>query len=337
MSRTPTRRRSTSQAGKLSTFLRRFAQVRVLVIGDLMLDRYIWGKVDRISPEAPVPVVRVTRESLHAGGAGNVVANIRALNGSVVACGAVGKDQAGQRLRRELTTLGAGVQGVITSRSTVTTSKTRIIAHSQQVVRLDREESDILDTRVRSQLRRFVQRRIADFHVLVISDYGKGVVDAEFLSLLSELRERHRFVYLIDPKRRNFAHYRGATLVKPNREEAGIAAGIEIRNERDLSQAGAHLLQFWRTEAVLVSRSEEGMSLFKRHGIPQHFPTTTREVYDVTGAGDTVLATCALALGAGATLEEATILANHAAGVVVGKVGTATVSPAELQAALQED
>ncbi len=337
MSRTPTRRRSASQAGKLSTFLRRFAQVRVLVIGDLMLDRYIWGKVDRISPEAPVPVVCVTRESLHAGGAGNVVANIRALGGSVVACGAVGKDQTGQRLRRELTALGAGIQGVITSSSTVTTSKTRIIAHSQQVVRLDHEESDILNTRVRSQLRRFVQHHIADFHVLVISDYGKGVVDAEFLSLLSKLREQHGFVYLIDPKRRNFAHYRGATLVKPNREEAGIAAGIEIRNERDLSQAGTHLLQFWQTEAVLVSRSEEGMSLFKHHGAPQHFLTTTREVYDVTGAGDTVLATCALALGAGATLEEATILANHAAGVVVGKVGTATVSPEELQAALQED
>ena len=190
---------------------------------------------------------------------------------------------------------------------------------------------------MRSQLRQFVQRSIADFQVLVISDYGKGVVDAELLSLLSQLREQHRFVYLIDPKRRNFAHYRGATLVKPNREEAGIAAGIEIRNEHDLRQAGIHLLQLWQTEAVLVSRSEEGMSLFKHHGAPQHFPTTTREVYDVTGAGDTVLATCALALGAGATLEEATILANHAAGVVVGKVGTATVSPTELRAALQKD
>lgn len=337
MKRSTTHPRSITRTHNLAKLLQRFAQVRVLVIGDLMLDRYIWGKVERISPEAPVPVVRVTRESLHAGGAGNVVANIRALGGSVVTCGVVGKDQAGQRLRHELTTLGAGVQGVITSSSTVTTSKTRIIAHSQQVVRLDREENDTLDTRVRSQLRRFVERQIADFQVLVISDYGKGVVDAELLSLLSTLRTQHGFVYLIDPKRRNFAHYRGATLVKPNREEAGIAAGIEIRNERDLTQAGAHLLQLWQTEAVLVSRSEEGMSLFKYHGTPQHFPTTTREVFDVTGAGDTVLATCALALGVGATLEEATILANHAAGVVVGKVGTATVSPAELHSALQED
>ena len=328
---------SPSQTNKLTSLLQQFPKVRVLVIGDLMLDHYIWGKVERISPEAPVPVVHVTRESLHAGGAGNVVANIRALGGSVVACGAVGKDQAGQRLLHELTTIGAGTQGVITNKSIVTTSKTRIIAHSQQVVRLDREESNTLDRRVRSHLRRFVQQHISDFHVLVISDYGKGVVNAEFLALLSELREQHGFIYLIDPKRRNFAHYRGATLVKPNREEAGIAAGIEIRNEHDLSQAGIHLLQLWQTEAVLVSRSEEGMSLFKPHTDPQHFPTTTREVYDVTGAGDTVLATCALALGAGATVEEATVLANHAAGVVVGKVGTETVSPTELQAALLKD
>ena len=330
-------RRSRTNASPLARFVPRFSRVQVLVIGDLMLDRYIWGKVERISPEAPVPVVRVTRETLHAGGAGNVVANLRALGGSVVACGAIGKDQAGQRLRREFTMLGAGGQGIVSSTSTLTTSKTRIIAHSQQVVRLDREESDTLDSRVRAQLRRFVQRHIADFQVVVISDYGKGVVDAELLSMLTTLRAQQGFVYLIDPKRRNFAHYRGATLVKPNREEAGAAAGIEIRNEEDLRRAGTQLLQMWQTEAVLVSRSEEGMSLFKHGSTPQHFPTVAREVFDVTGAGDTVLATCALALGAGATLEEATVLANHAAGVVVGKVGTATVSPAELQVTLQED
>jgi len=322
---------------RLSAIVKRFPQVRALVIGDLMLDRYIWGKVERISPEAPIPVVRVTHESVHAGGAGNVVANIRALGSRVVACGVVGKDQAGQRLRHQLATLGAEVQGVVTSRSSITTSKTRIIAHNQQVVRLDREERDAFDARVRAQLRRFIQQHIADFQVVIISDYDKGVIDAELLTLLSELRGQQEFVYLIDPKRRNFPHYRGATLVKPNREEAGIAAGIEIRDERDLNEAGARLLHLWQTEAVLVSRSEEGMSLFKPQAKPQHFPTTTREVHDVTGAGDTVVATCALALGVGASLEEATILANHAAGVVVGKVGTATVSPTELLSALQQE
>ncbi len=320
----------------MATVLKRFSQVRVLVIGDLMLDRYIWGQVERISPEAPVPVVQVTRESTHAGGAGNVVANVRALGGSVEACGIVGRDQAGRSLVQELSGIGAGVAGVVASQEIPTTSKTRIIAHSQQVVRLDREQSNGFDDRARARVRAFVQQRLADCDVVAVSDYGKGVIDAELLTLLATQRQRHHFVYLIDPKRRNFAHYRGANLIKPNKEEAGLAAGIEIRDETGLLQAGDHLLDLWQAEAVLVSRGEEGMSLFKRHGKAQHFPTTAREVFDVTGAGDTVLATCALALGAGATLEEATILANHAAGIAVGKVGTATASPAELTAALQE-
>jgi rfaE bifunctional protein kinase chain/domain len=315
---------------------RRFSRVRVLVIGDLMLDRYIWGQVERISPEAPVPVVRVTRESVHAGGAGNVVANLRALGGSVEACGVVGRDQAGRSLIQELSGIGAGVAGVVISQGIPTTSKTRIIAHSQQVVRLDREQGDGVDDRARARVHTFVQQRLDDYDVVVVSDYGKGVIDAELLTLLAIQRRRQRFIYLIDPKRRNFAHYRGASLVKPNTEEAGLAAGIEIRDETGLLQAGDRLLDLWQAEAILVSRGEEGMSLFKRQGKAQHFPTMAREVFDVTGAGDTVLAVCALALGAGATLEDATILANHAAGIVVGKVGTATISPAELTAALQK-
>ena len=171
---------------------------------------------------------------------------------------------------------------------------------------------------------------------MVVSDYGKGVLDADLLGQLAALREHHRFVYVIDPKRRNYAYYRGATLVKPNKEEAGQAAGVEIRSEAHLRQAGTHLLDLWQAEAVLVSRGEEGMSLFKQGDSVQHFPTTAHEIFDVTGAGDTVLATCALALGAGATLEEATILANHAAGIVVGKVGTATVTLAEMKDALRK-
>ncbi|MBI3798677.1 MAG: D-glycero-beta-D-manno-heptose-7-phosphate kinase [Deltaproteobacteria bacterium] len=330
-----------SAPSHLATWLDRFPQVRVLVIGDLMLDCYIWGQVKRISPEAPVPVVQVTHESIHAGGAGNVVANIRSLGGKVEACGSVGRDQAGRRLVQELSNIGAGIAGVIASQLTTTISKTRIIAHTQhqsqqQVVRLDHEQSDALDRRVRARMRAFVEQQMHECNVVIISDYGKGAIDAELLAFLAAWRQHHSFVYLIDPKQRNFAHYRGASLVKPNKEEAGLAAGIEIRNETELRQAGDRLLDLWQAESVLVSRGAEGMSLFKRHGKAQHFPTMAREVFDVTGAGDTVLATCALALGAGATLEEATILANHAAGIVVGKVGTANVSPAELTAALQK-
>jgi rfaE bifunctional protein kinase chain/domain len=333
------KRRSSSFAPvtsrRLLTVLGRVSRVRVLVIGDFMLDRYIWGQVERISPEAPVPVVRVTRESLHAGGAGNVAANIRSLGGSVVTCGIIGKDQAGHRLREELKAIGANTIGVLTNRAVTTTSKTRIIAHNQQVVRLDREQGESLDLRTRSQLRRFVQLQVQECDVVVVSDYGKGVIDADLLEQIAALRDRRRFVYVIDPKRQNYAHYRRATLVKPNKEEAGQAAGIDIRSEASLQQAGARLLDLWQAEAVLVSRSEAGMSLFKRGSGVQHFPTTAREIFDVTGAGDTVLATSALALGAGATLEEATILANHAAGIVVGKVGTATATRSEIEDALR--
>jgi rfaE bifunctional protein kinase chain/domain len=321
---------------RLTAILHRFARVRVLVIGDLMLDRYIWGEVERISPEAPVPVVRVTRESLHTGGAANVGANIRALGGNVSVCGVVGKDQAGRRLLQELKGSGVNTAGVISSGKALTTSKTRIIAHSQQVVRLDREHSEGIDSRVRARVRAFVEKHVEEFNVLVVSDYAKGIVDAELLSLLTTLRARRRFLYLIDPKRRNFAYYRGASLVKPNQAEAALAADMDIRDEATLRHAAQRLLDLWQTEAVLVSRGEQGMSLFTRESTATHFSTTAREVFDVTGAGDTVLAACALALGAGATLEEATVVANHAAGVVVSKVGTATVSPTELKTALQE-
>ena len=321
--------------GKLASILPRFSGVRVLVIGDLMLDRYIWGQVNRISPEAPVPVVRVTRESLHAGGAGNVVTNIRALGGSVTVCGVVGKDQAGQLLRRELRRHGAGVEGIVTSSPYETISKTRIIAHSQQVVRLDREPTAILSARVRARLRAFIQRHIHDFDVCVVSDYGKGLIEAELLDLLATLRTQLGFVYVIDPKRQNFVHYRGASLIKPNKEEAGQATQIDIVSDVTLQQAGIQLLDLWDTEAVLVSRGEEGMSLFQPDRRVAHFPTTAHEVFDVTGAGDTVIAVCALALGAGAGLEVATILANHAAGIVVGKVGTATVNLKELKTVLR--
>jgi len=300
-----------------------------------MLDRYIWGRVQRISPEAPIPIVRVTKESLRAGGAANVAANIRALGGQVTTCGVVGRDHDGARLVQEISAFGSDATGIITSRSAQTISKTRIIAHNQQVVRLDREQDDF-DPRLRARLRVFLARHISRFDVVVVSDYGKGTIDAELLALLTDLRRHHHFRYLIDPKRRNFPYYRAASLVKPNLEEAGLASGLEIRSEEELAQAGARLLQLWQAETVLVSRGEAGMSLFKREAPPQHFSATAREVFDVTGAGDTVLATCALALGTGACPEEATILANHAAGIVVGKVGTAIVTPRELRRELEE-
>jgi len=323
---------------RLLDLVRRLAGVRVLVVGDLMLDQFVWGRVERISPEAPVPVVHVTSEDRRPGGAGNVVCNVIALGGRAGVCGIVGRDAAGEQLVRALQGVGAATDGVVASRRRPTTQKTRIIAHHQQVVRLDREDLDASDGGSAARVCEFVLRRHARYDVVVVSDYAKGVVGPELLAALADARARRDFTWVVDPKRANFPHYRRASLIKPNREEAAAAAGIDICDAASLRAAGARLLARWEADAVLISRGDEGMALFKRAGrrvAVREFPTVAREVFDVTGAGDTVLATCALALGAGASLEEATALANHAAGVAVGKIGTATVSAAELRAAVR--
>ena len=319
---------------RLADLVRRFAGTRVLVVGDLMLDRYVWGRVHRISPEAPVPVVHVTREEMRPGGAGNVVSNIAALGGRAAVCGIVGRDAAGKQLTAALARLGASTEGVVRGTGE-TTQKTRIIAHQQQVVRLDREAGSGPDGASARRVRDFVLRARRRYDVLVVSDYAKGAIGPDLLEALAAARAREEFTWVVDPKRANFAYYRRASLVKPNRDEAAEAAGVEIRDRASLRAAGQRLLALWEAGAVLISRGDEGMALFKAGGTVEEFPTVAREVYDVTGAGDTVLATCALALGAGGSLEEATILANHAAGVVVGKIGTATVTAAELRAAVR--
>jgi D-beta-D-heptose 7-phosphate kinase/D-beta-D-heptose 1-phosphate adenosyltransferase len=310
----------------------RFPRVRVLVAGDLMLDHFVWGRVERISPEAPVPVVQVTDESRRLGGAANVIHNIRALGGRVIACGVVGTDAAGRELVAELQRLGVDVAGVMQSRDAATTRKTRIIAHQQQVVRLDREDAAQADSRAAARARGFLLANVRAADVVVISDYGKGLITPALLEALAALRAVRPFPLVVDPKKVNYAHYRLPSLVTPNREEASEASGIDIRDAASLARAGATLLERWQAEAVLITRGEQGMSLFVPDQPPRHFPTVARQVYDVTGAGDTVIATCALALGAGASLEIAAVLANHAAGLVVGEVGTATVSAAELTA-----
>jgi D-beta-D-heptose 7-phosphate kinase/D-beta-D-heptose 1-phosphate adenosyltransferase len=310
----------------------------VLVVGDLMLDQFVFGRVERNSPEAPVPVVHVAREELRPGGAGNVVSNVRALGGRAAACGLVGRDLAGDRLRRALEATGASTAGILASRDRRTTQKTRIIAHQQQVVRLDHEDGGPPAAGETRRLRDVVLRQLAHADVLVVSDYGKGVIGPELLRVLADLRGWRALTWLIDPKRATFPHYRRASLIKPNRDEAAQASGIEIRDGASLHAAGERLLARWEADSVLISQGEGGMALFK-HGprgsvVVEEFPTVARQVFDVTGAGDTVLATCALALGAGGSLEEATVLANQAAGVVVGRIGTATTTTAELRAAI---
>lgn len=317
----------------MAALVRRFAKVRLLVVGDLMLDQFIAGRVSRISPEAPVPVVEVTGESFHAGGAANVVSNIRALGGQAEIAGVVGADSPGARLTRELESIGVDVSRVVRASGYATIRKIRIMAHQQQVVRLDREPR-ALDGRLARKVVSAVFRTLDRFDGVVISDYNKGVVTPALLERLGQRRNDKPMLF-IDPKKGNFAHYVGATLVKPNLDAAALASGVEIVDERSLAMAGGRLLERWRSEAVLISRGEEGMTLFRRDRAMQHFPTAAREVFDVTGAGDTVLATAALALAAGATFEDAAVLANRAAGIVVGKLGTATASATELVAELR--
>jgi len=319
---------------RLAAILRRLPRVRLLVVGDLMLDQFIWGKVNRISPEAPVPVVQVTGESFHLGGAANVAANIRALGGQASIAGVVGSDAAGKRVLRELQSIGVGISGVVRTASYSTIRKIRILAHQQQVVRLDREPR-ALDERLRRMVAGRVAGMLEDVDGVVVSDYNKGVVTPELLDRLAA-RPNGRPMVFVDPKKGNFRHYARATLVKPNLEAAAAASGIEIHDERSLGRAGERLLELWESDAVLISRGEEGMSLFRKGRGMRHFPTAAREVFDVTGAGDTALATAALALAAGATFEDAAVLANRAAGIVVGKIGTATASAAELTAEIRE-
>ena len=300
----------------------------VLVLGDVMLDEFIWGSVVRISPEAPVPVVEVRSETASLGGAGNVAANIRALGAKPILVGLIGQDSGADRVE-DLIRKGEIEGSSLLRDGRPTTVKTRIVAHHQQIVRTDRES--------RSPLNREQNRSLADAFLkwlpkakaVVISDYNKGVVNRELLATVLPEAQRSGVPVFLDPKVQHSDHYRPITLITPNQKEAEMLTGITIENEYHLEQAGQRLLEIYDCPYALITRGEAGMSLFDRHR-SHHLPTFAREVFDVTGAGDTVIAMLAAAAAAGAAVEEAAILANHAAGIVVGKVGTATVSPAEL-------
>ena len=303
---------------------------RLVVVGDLMLDRFIWGAVRRISPEAPVPVVEVDRESQHLGGAGNVVANLVALGAEAVPVGVVGDDANADLLDTEFRRAGVDTRAVFRDATRPTTTKTRIIAHSQQVVRADRERRHPIETAVEEALAGVFAERLAWADAVVVSDYDKGLLTTGLLArLLTAARERDVPVCL-DPKVRRFVEYRPVTVVTPNHHEAEAATGLPGGTDAEIEACARRIQELLGDPAVLITRGEAGMSLAEPGGHTVHIPTVAREVYDVTGAGDTVIATLALALGAGASLREAAELANHAAGIVVGKVGTATVSRTEL-------
>lgn len=308
--------------------------VRVAVIGDVMLDEFLWGRVARISPEAPVPVVEVQSQTFHLGGAANVAGNVKSLGGSAAVAGVVGTDAAGQRLRAALLAVGVEDALAVDAGDRPTTHKVRIIAHHQQVVRADREAAAEVDGRLLQALGAGISEAARGAGALILSDYQKGVVTRPLMNMALKAARRGRVPLLVDPKVRNFALYRGAAVVTPNQMEAEQATGIRVTDARTLRAAGAKILKTLRCRAALITRGEHGMALFEEGRRPFEIATAAREVFDVTGAGDTVIATLALATAAGATLPEAAMLANYAAGVVVGKIGTATATPEEVLAAI---
>lgn len=308
----------------------RARDIRALVIGDLMLDEYLWGRADRISPEAPVQVVQVTREDLRLGGAGNVVNNLTALGCRVSICSVIGADDNGTILNHVFTGKGVDVSGVFEDTQRATSKKTRVVASNQQIVRIDRETKEPLHPEFEEKVIRFVEEHAGEFQVLLVSDYLKGVLTEKVVQAAVAAGKKHGIPVLVDPKGADYSKYRGATILTPNRKEAEQASGIEIMDDESLERAARKLLVDCRLDALLVTRSEQGMSLFHASGEVAHIPTFAREVFDVTGAGDTVLATIGLSLACGVGFDDAARLANMAAGIAVGKIGTSTVSPSEI-------
>ncbi|MFL6229512.1 MAG: D-glycero-beta-D-manno-heptose-7-phosphate kinase [Pyrinomonadaceae bacterium] len=305
---------------------------RVVVFGDVMLDEFVWGDVTRISPEAPVPVVDVRRESIRLGGAANVVANLVALGARASLVGVTGADAASEKLRAKLAEDcgGRGDARLITDASRPTTTKTRIIAHNQLVVRADRERRAAVAAEIEDRLIETLMSSLTEADALVVSDYDKGAVTPRVLAAVLGAARSRSLPALVDPKPRNFDAYRHATLVTPNHHEALRLANSEDDTDAGVARAAREIRARLSCESVLITRGERGMMLLEGGGAPVYVETTAREVYDVTGAGDTVIATLAAALASGASLTEAASLANHAAGVVVGKLGTATASADEL-------
>ncbi|MFA4903791.1 MAG: D-glycero-beta-D-manno-heptose-7-phosphate kinase [Desulfobaccales bacterium] len=307
-----------------------FSSLKVLVAGDFMLDEYLWGKVERISPEAPVAVVEVERETHTLGGAGNVVNNLVALGAQVEVLGLVGDDNPGRLLKQEMLRLGVGVEGLFTDAGRRTSRKTRVLGASQQVVRIDRETRTPAPLAFEQAAREFLSARLPGLHALVLSDYAKGVLTPPVLQELIAQGRRLGYPVVVDPKGADFSLYAGATVITPNRKEMELAAGASLFAWDDLVTAGARLREGLALKYLLITLGADGMLLFAGGGPALHIPTRAREVFDVSGAGDTVAALMALGLAQWGDPILSAALANVAAGVVVGKVGTAPIFRAEL-------
>jgi len=316
--------------------LKNYSSARILVLGDVMADHYLWGAVERISPEAPVPVVQVQREDFRLGGAANVACNLHALGAQVRLCAIVGDDEPGRLIKQMLRGLEVGVNGLLETKQRRTTVKTRVVAHNQQVVRVDWEHTAVLAADLRERILIDIRQSLPEINGIIVSDYGKGVVGKALLDAVRRLTAKEGIPVVIDPKIRNIKYYHDFTSMTPNHHETAQALGIKLENtDAQVHRAGKKLLRKLRLKSLVVTRGEEGMSLFHDTGQVIDIPTVAKEVYDVTGAGDTVISAIACGLATGASLHAAALIANFAAGIVIGEIGTASATMAQVAAAIR--
>lgn len=321
---------------RIDELLSKIKTQRIAVIGDVMIDRYVWGTVNRISPEAPVPVVEVESESSRLGGAANVATNIVSLGASAFLIGVVGDDISGKEFRTELQQQKTTSDGIVTDPARPTTVKTRVIAHNQHVVRIDSEEKKDVDFSIQQKLYAVIEKNIDTIDGIIIEDYNKGVIVTELIRRIIQLANKHNKIITIDPKFNNFFEYTNVTVFKPNKKETEEALGKKLSTDDDVTAAGRALLQRLSAENILLTRSEKGMSLFQKDGTITHIPTHARKVADVSGAGDTVIATLTAVLCAGGTIAESAMLSNVAGGIVCGEVGIIPIDPALLRSTMLE-
>jgi rfaE bifunctional protein kinase chain/domain len=316
---------------RLKEYIDKFSEARVLVIGDIIMDEYVWGDVSRISPEAPVPVVQVRSETKMLGGAANVIHNITTLGAKPTLCGIVGGDQTGKEILNKINKMGLNSDGIVIEQGRTTSIKTRVVARNQQVVRFDRESRTHIKPENTESLLSFIERNLDGLDAIVVADYGKGVITASLMEGLRKLIQDSSVIITVDPKTGNFEYYQGVDVITPNHHEAGAFCRFEIMDEETLAKAGKQILHELDCRSVLITQGKDGMTLFESGGEPNHIPTVAKKVFDVTGAGDTVISAFSLALASGLDLKSAAILANFAAGIVVGEVGTSAVSAEELK------
>ncbi|MBW7886885.1 MAG: D-glycero-beta-D-manno-heptose-7-phosphate kinase [Bacteroidetes bacterium] len=306
---------------RVTSFFNALQGKRIAVLGDVMIDKYIWGAVSRISPEAPVPVVDVDHQNARLGGAANVANNIQSLGCEPILIGVVGNDAEGAELKSILEAQHCSSEGIILDDERITTVKTRVIAHQQHVVRIDREQRNDINEQVQKKILSFLESRINELDAIIIEDYNKGLIVKNLIHQVTALAKNYQKIITVDPKYHHFFEYKGVTVFKPNRKETEEGVGKKFTSEEELLAAGKILLQKLEAENILLTRSEKGMTLFEKNGAVTHFPTKARKVADVSGAGDTVIGTLTAMLACGASIQEAAIIANHAGGIVVGEVG----------------